>query len=94
MFTVMGFVPSVSTVMLRVDIRFRGTFDKMYVLAVFSAISHSSSTCSEVSLGMPISSKRLSPRKVEARVDANHVVTLSVTPSLDFSAALLVSPKH
>ncbi len=91
---VIGFLPLVSTVMLRTDICLRGIFDAMYFLAAFSAISHSSSTCSEVSLGIPISSKKLSPRKVEAKVDADRAAVLSATLSLDSSAVPPVCPKR
>ncbi len=54
-----------------IEILREGTLDNTYFLAAFSATSHNSSTCSEVSSGMLISSKNLSTLKVEVKLDVN-----------------------
>jgi len=84
-FTVIGFVPSVSIVMFRVDNLREGTLDMTYSLAVSSAISQSSSTCSEVSSGIPISSKRFHLKEVKS--DANLVATSLANLSLESAVA-------
>ena len=53
-----GFFPSISTVMFNVIISREGILDKMCSRAAFSASRHSCSCCSGISSGSPISSTR------------------------------------
>jgi len=62
--TLVGFFPSISTVMSSVVIFRDGALDKMCSRAAFSASRHSCSCCSGVNSGSPISSNSFSPRAV------------------------------